>query len=95
MPWRSLVGLNISKSRAIGNNRIFYATSTLNYRAAFPFLWATIDFTIGLPAEIETVELLLLTSSFQMRFIIRLIFDEIYNSIFLKKVDSSIIFFNS
>lgn len=30
-------GLNISKSRAIGNNRIFHATSTLNYRAAFRF----------------------------------------------------------
>lgn len=30
-------GLNISKSRAIGNNRIFHATSALNYRAAFRF----------------------------------------------------------
>lgn len=37
IPWRIPPGLNISKSRAIGNNRIFHATSALNYRAAFRF----------------------------------------------------------
>ena len=34
-----IAGLNISKSRAIGNNRIFYATS--NYRRCFPCFYGS------------------------------------------------------